>query len=113
MRLALDEALKNVDAFWDTQMTAYNLKVEKSKSAMVARHAEERQELKHKLVGPSIRFPKVKPPPFVCFVSHHQQLTVCSNAFASVEPEVDRMHTCCEWTPLRAGERAGQAPSEQ
>ena len=55
LQLAMDDALTTVNAFWDTQMTAYNLKVEKTKSAMVARHTEERQELKHKLGGTPVK----------------------------------------------------------
>ena len=90
MRLALEEALTNVDAFWDTQMTAYNLKVERSKSAMVARHAEERQELKHKLAGGRVySHAKGYAPQLVhCFISSLSPPTAdrVKHAFASVEP---------------------------
>jgi hypothetical protein len=40
MQLAVDGELTAVDTFWDRQMTAFTLKVEKAKAATVARHAE-------------------------------------------------------------------------
>lgn len=48
VQLAFDDELTHVHAFWNSQMTAYNLNVEKAKAATVARHAVERQELIHK-----------------------------------------------------------------
>lgn len=48
-QLALDDELTRVRAFWDSQMTAYELNVEKARAATAARHAVERQALTHKL----------------------------------------------------------------
>jgi len=42
-------------AFWDQQLTAYDLKVGQAKAATVARHTEERRELTQRVTSAPVK----------------------------------------------------------